>query len=717
MTAGTDHHRWTARLTGNAAPERAGSKAAMLDRLIALGAPVPASGIVGTDAYRAFVASSGLEPLLERLRAEALPSPAEQAAARSRVDSAFLQAPMPAGLEEAIRRLAAEVGGGGPLSVRSSATAEDLATASFAGQYRTLLGVEPDEAVRAVRLCWASLWHPTVRAYRRFRGIDEGDLAMAALVMPMLTPSQAGVLFTEAPGAPESLRIELVEGLGEALVSGARTPRVVLVERASLDAFQPEVPALRQLARVAIDLETAMGAPLDIEWAVEDGTLWLLQARPITATGVVRLDDGFDVGDGDATRYTTAGIAEMLPGVQAPRIWDANSWLVEEAFCGLFDRLGGDIRDLDRQHALIGRFHGRAALNLDLMERAVESIPGASTQELEHQYFGDSFAPDAGPPAARSGGDGLLQGIRTLRARAHAYEESEVVIQAIDLVVDGEPQLEQLPHASLLALRRRVLHLACRTMDAEVSVAATASASYRSLEIFLREHLDPEDAQQALQRLTATERGALRGRRALALDALARQLASDPDLEPLRAIGSWPEARAALARSEAGRAFHARLRTALHRAGSTSAFGGVTWDTVPELVWPMLRAGPRTAGSDPKQARAEAYDQVERSIGRDPRWRSRRAITGQLLDIRTRFLRREAKDAAAFLERREQTKASLLVLGGVLWRIDQELGRRLQASGRLEEAEDVELLASAEIALAFRGEGAAAGRDRPAPPA
>lgn len=138
--------------------------------------------------------------------------------------------------------------------------------------------MEPDEVCRAVKLCWASLRHPTRPGYRRFRRIDETDLAMAVLIMPMLAPSHAGVLFTEDPGRSDALRIELVEGLGEALVSGAWTPDAVVVERRDLDAFDPDPAGLRDLAEVSLRLEDEIGVPLDIEWAIEDGTVTLLQA-------------------------------------------------------------------------------------------------------------------------------------------------------------------------------------------------------------------------------------------------------------------------------------------------------------------------------------------------------------------------------------------------------------------------------------------------------
>ncbi|MDH3678634.1 MAG: PEP-utilizing enzyme [Acidimicrobiia bacterium] len=681
-----------------------GSKAAMLDRLITLDATVPRSGAVTTAAYRRFVSGSReLEALLDELRAEPVPALSERERACHRVDDAFLSAPMPDDLAAAVIELADDVGAGGPVAVRSSATAEDLPGASFAGQYRTLLSVEPDQVLTAVRLAFASLWHPTPRAYRRFRAIDEADLAMAALVMVMLDPSHAGVLFTEAPGRPEAIRIEVVRGLGESLVSGARTPEVVVVDRDDLDHFHPEPEPLRDLAEISLRMEREIGLALDIEWAIEHGTVQLLQARPITTSALPDdLDDGFDVGMGDQVRYTTAGIAEMLPGVQTPRVWSVNSWLVEEAFRGLFDGLGADLTGLDQPHALVGRFRGRAVLNLDLMERIVESVPGGSSAELEHQYFGDILDPVAAPDRTPTGGSRLLQGARTLRSRGRAFRVSELVIQAIDGVLDAEPDVADLSDGSLLAFRGRLLHLACRTMEAEVSVAATAAACYRSLEVFLREHIDPREATTVLQHLTTSDRATYRGRNALAVDELTARLKAAGDLGDKPTESSWPHGRKVLEESAAGREFLLQLDGALRRAGSISVFGGITWDSVPELVWPLL--GQQSAeAADLAGQRADTLARLEQEIGTDARWRLTRALSGQLVDVRRHFLRREAADAAAFLERREETKASLLMLGGVLWRIDHELGCRMTAASHLDAADDIDLITGEETELIVRG--------------
>ncbi|MFQ5948584.1 MAG: PEP/pyruvate-binding domain-containing protein, partial [Acidimicrobiia bacterium] len=182
------------------AADLVGGKAASLDRLMGIGVPVPPTGVITTDGYRAFVSGSGIQAFLEELRSASLPEPAEYGEVTKRIDEAFLTAKMPPELRDQILRLAAEMRTDGELAVRSSATAEDLAAASFAGQYRSFLEVRTEEELlRSVRLVWASLWLPAPRSYRRFRRIPEDDLAMAVVVMRLVDAKLAGVVFTVDP--------------------------------------------------------------------------------------------------------------------------------------------------------------------------------------------------------------------------------------------------------------------------------------------------------------------------------------------------------------------------------------------------------------------------------------------------------------------------------------------------------------------------------------
>jgi pyruvate,water dikinase len=213
-------------------------------------------------------------------------------------------------IAEAYRRL-----GGGPVAVRSSATAEDGAVTSFAGQQETILGVTGEGAVLdAVGRCWASLDSERAVAYRRRQGVRDDSLAMAVVVQRLVPAEVSGVLFTRDPLDPEGRRmlVEAAWGLGESVVSGRVTPdryhldretgavleRHVSTKAMLMTAEGPQaVPVGRQdqpclddarlaeLADLGRRVEGFYGDARDVEWAWADGRFWLLQARPITAAG------------------------------------------------------------------------------------------------------------------------------------------------------------------------------------------------------------------------------------------------------------------------------------------------------------------------------------------------------------------------------------------------------------------------------------------------
>jgi pyruvate,water dikinase len=202
--------------------------------------------------------------------------------------------------------------GGGPVAVRSSATAEDGTVTSFAGQQETILGARGEEAVcAAIAKCWASLENERAAAYRRRQGVGENGLAMAVVVQRLVPAEVAGVLFTRDPLDSESRRmvIEASWGLGESVVSGRVTPdrytvdrdtgqvmdrqlgrKTVQVTSEGVSAVPPERQAqlclddahLAELAALAHKVEALYDEPRDIEWAWAEGRFWLLQARPIT---------------------------------------------------------------------------------------------------------------------------------------------------------------------------------------------------------------------------------------------------------------------------------------------------------------------------------------------------------------------------------------------------------------------------------------------------
>jgi len=202
--------------------------------------------------------------------------------------------PVPPAVAEAALKAYAALGSG-RVAVRSSATAEDLPGASFAGQQDTYLDVSGDEALLdAIRRCWASLWNERAVAYRKANNVDEAKVSLAVVVQKMVDASAAGVLFTADPvtGRRHVAAIDAVAGLGEKLVSGAVDPDHYVVDIATRkvtqrpDAGKPSVlsePELLALAEIGDRVERHLNAPQDIEFALDSQRgVHLVQSRPIT---------------------------------------------------------------------------------------------------------------------------------------------------------------------------------------------------------------------------------------------------------------------------------------------------------------------------------------------------------------------------------------------------------------------------------------------------
>lgn len=268
----------------------AGGKGANLGELIAAGLPVPPGFVVTTEAYRVHAAHADLNPV----RAAADPAGARALLTGTRLD---------ASARHAIAAALAELGPEGTrVAVRSSATAEDLPGAAFAGQQDTFLDVSGTEAVLdAVRRCWASLWTDRAADYRQRQGIDPREVAIAVVVQRMVPAEAAGVVFTANPltGRRDELVVDAASGLGEAVVSGEVTPEhLVLARDGSVRSVALQHDGARrvladdaaaQLADLAVAAERHFSAlagearPQDIEWALADGRVSLVQARPMTA--------------------------------------------------------------------------------------------------------------------------------------------------------------------------------------------------------------------------------------------------------------------------------------------------------------------------------------------------------------------------------------------------------------------------------------------------
>jgi len=285
--------------------------------------------------------------------------------------------------------------GAGRVAVRSSATAEDLPDASFAGQQDTFLNIAGRAAVvDAVQSCWRSLFTERAVAYRRDRGIPDQSVAMSVVVQRMVDAEAAGVLFTINPvtGAMDELVVEAARGLGDKVVSAQVTPdRYRIRRREPHDVIQQEGEdtanvlgpnVLAELACLGLTAERLLGRAADIEWAVAGGRVYLLQARAVTAAGprvpVVRFGSRWNAryAQGRLIFWGNYNLRDTMPYPHSPFSWSFWNYLVLPSIyraSGLLRPEKGD--DCDRVPAVADLVDGRLYFNMNVFGGLAFSRP------------------------------------------------------------------------------------------------------------------------------------------------------------------------------------------------------------------------------------------------------------------------------------------------------------------------------------------------------
>ncbi|WP_423792920.1 phosphoenolpyruvate synthase [Methanocaldococcus indicus] len=300
----------------------AGGKGASLGEMWNAGLPVPDAFIVTADAYRYFITETGIKEKIKELLknldirdTKALEETSKKI--RELMESVEMPYDLKLAIVESYNKLCEKFGEEVPVAVRSSATAEDLPDASFAGQQDTYLNVKgADNVVKYVQKCFSSLFTPRAIFYREEKGFDHFDVAIAVVVQKLVNADKAGVMFTVNPINQnyDELVIEAAWGLGEGVVSGTVSPDTYIVDKKTLEIKDKhiarkekmfikdekgetklvDVPEdlkekqvltdeqIKEVAKVGIKIEEHYKRPMDVEWAYEKDKLYMLQARPIT---------------------------------------------------------------------------------------------------------------------------------------------------------------------------------------------------------------------------------------------------------------------------------------------------------------------------------------------------------------------------------------------------------------------------------------------------
>lgn len=649
----------------------AGGKGANLGELVRAGLPVPPGFVVTTGAYRRAVADAPFTAAAGQSDGDG------GAAMRAAVRDVHLPADITRAVADSYDAL-----GGGAVAVRSSATAEDLPGAAFAGQQDTFLGVVGVAAVvRAVRDCWASLWNERAVAYRARLGIDPAGLAIAVVVQKMVPADVAGVLFTADPvtGARDRMVIDAGDGLGETVVSGLVTPdHVVMTSVGRLLSYtvgRREVvlrsladgsvsrttdrrgagrllnrAACRQLAAAGRSVGQLFGAPQDIEWAIAGGRLHILQARPMTALPIpLRL--------GRVRRFVGGVLADFMS--VRPYPLDMTTWvphgpagMMDEILTGLGLRAHLD-RVLPERHGVVVQFVPPRptptwrilALPARVLLRARRYDPARWTDDPRYLKFDRARANLLGRDVTGLSWAGLLDTARQ-------------VMRLVDPITDLRARYLPAFARNLLLLRLELVRIgATRLMSALIGGAPTHTAA----------------GNQRLEELAAAVR-------------------SDDRLAALLDAHDSGAVLAALRTDRAFEAFTAEFDAYLEEFGyreteSPVLISSPTWADRPDMVIDLIRV--LATVHDGGMADTDTARDAEAELLASPRLRNPRR--------RSRVQRRIAA-ARAGVAFREDSHNAFTRLAPVLRRTLLELGNRLTRQAVITDPFDVFHLRFEELA-------------------
>ncbi|HZY85647.1 MAG TPA: PEP/pyruvate-binding domain-containing protein [Gemmataceae bacterium] len=696
-----------------AGARRCGGKGWNLGRLHRYGFRVPAGAVLVADAYDRHLATpapAALRTELAAITAERATDPAINDRLQA-MQSAILAQPLPPDVEGAVRSFLAASGLGAlPLAVRTSATAEDSANASFAGIHRSFLNrVGAEQIIEAVKGCYASLWAPAALAYRRRLGLADRDVACAVVLCAMVRrpagpPAAAGVAFSCDPrtGRRDLTVINAVHGLGEDLVSGRVEPEQIDVlfkagrlqiggrnGRRVLD----DARAL-ELGRLTLRVLWALGegqVPQDVEWVHDGERFWVVQARPVVRPP----HPTFAALAGAPVIWSNANLAEVVPGVPTTLTWSVVRAALWEILYAAPEAVG---YVMPPGVEMVRRFHGRLYFDVSAVQWGFYDCFGLLPAETNRALGGhqpEVAVPAGSPLLGRAGPRRLLATLRLIGmllvvgrtlpgAVAALYREARRV-QAHDLT--------QLSDARLIEFMEEVgdgsLHFGDQFQRGNAAAGAWLNVLGGVLERVARGR-GPALA-GALMAGFGQVTSAAHGYRLYDLaddarrDPAARDYLAHSPLDP----HGWR-------RLPPDSPFRAGMEQFLaefgHRAVNEIEINNPRWNDDPtyllEQVRFLLAAGP---GRPPREAARAARAAAEAEA-------KRRTF---LLRPLVRFLATRARHAAGL---REAGKSAMMALWEAMRGIALEIGRRMTAAGALDAPQDVVHMATVDWESFLRGE-------------
>ncbi len=599
----------------------------------------------------------------------------------------------------------------GPVAVRSSAIGEDSGECSFAGQFETVLGVSDEsEFLAAVDQCILSGASERVLTYAG----RQDPIPVGIVVQSMVDAAAAGVCFTIDPtGEDGALLIEAVKGLGDALVSGRVEPeqwrvyrsgfdRLAVVRRSSVEEVLSE-DLVRAIASGAKVIENGFGHPLDLEWAVDrDGTLWWLQARPVTAA-IAPIEwiierSSPDANDGPVTVWSNFNVRETMPDPYRPLTW--TTWrevvlpMIVEQVCGL-PRSSAASSQMNG----IDLVHGYMYINLNAMISMppMSMLMGRLLTVLDHR---------AGVAIQGLLDDGVLRPRRLALSRVHflfsiAGANLRTVPRWVGSLfprrcmeqlkrearaIASRPAPADLSSSELLDEMRLWLAPDCRALRNGLQMEAVAIFLFLGAQRLFAEH------SRACEMLPMGIPGNPTSAISIALEELAE--AAGPIATDFLDTGSSDELLLRLRGSEAGSKWLDRFQKFLeefgHRGPKEFDFAASRWDEDPTMLLDIVRSRLRNPGSERTADRLhrlmeEREIEIRKAISDSPLWkRPLMQWTANAL-VRHMPLREAPKHYGLFVFQRMR-------------RVALEIGRRLVQSNTLESGDDVFYLEWSEVA-------------------
>jgi len=731
----------------------AGAKAVTLGRLARAVLPIPPGFVLTTNTFRRCVESvPAWKELESALAGIAKPDSSSVGSISQTIREVFDVQSIPVVAERSIYSALDRFPQVRRWAVRSSATAEDLPQASFAGQHDSFLNVPRDEIPARVRQCWASLFSPRAISYRIRNGIPHDRAAMAVIVQAMVPAEISGVLFTSDPtsGNSNHLVIEAAHGLGEKVVSGRVVPERLVLAKPSLEIVERapgRVPdgkrpaasqesteqsfvqyatksctsgaateilddaTARRLAELSLRAEGILGNPLDIEWAICRGEIHLLQARPITTNTPVKAWE-------DRQVWINLNTGEVFPDVTTPITWSVIELFLAPVLGSVFRLVGADISRVQAVGLVAGRIYFNANTGLaavkpfSFLRNRIDDVAYAigGGQIEAYRQAPVNIPPEGLPDLGFRWLKYILSWPRILYDLfTHSSRRGDAWMVRVKARLDGlvHVDIEAMSTGELTRSFTKLFREGFEGWDLLYLVSQAMA-----LPMFKKTCRDwLEDPELTLgYRLFSGLGGMPDAEAGLVLWRLAALAHADRQTEAvLVSAGSWPDALAKLQQTEHGRKFvsawNAFMSEHGHHCRGELELSNARWSETPDYILSLVRSYLHSIDrSNPLENQRRLAEERQR-LTEQCRRRLKNPIKRWIF---SRSLSRSQKLAV----NREKWKNQAVRQIAIVRRMLLTLGQRLQQQGILCERDDIFFLEVSEIELVVTGSASFDWRER-----